>query len=685
MIKKIISIIAFLTLNIFLHTGYSQTSTIIPDSNRVDWSNVGIPGDIPEYPVQYNIVEDFGAVGDGVTDNTSAFNQAIGATEAGNALYVPEGRYLISGGLRIGHGLVIRGAGPEKTEIIMEQNSNFFNVWGGAPVAATVLSTAAYKGSNMLTVASASEISSGDIICVARIEDGVPQIVEVSAVNGSQIELSGPLYSDFTQGSNVSTLNKMVHGFGLEDIKLNSVHEPTMKSKVSFQYVARSWIKNIETLGPDYVEINIMGGFQCEVRDCYFHQDYELAEHYPSDIEFTSYGIELGSVSTDNLIENNIFLFYRHAMVMNGDYVGGNVFGYNYSQVMLEATDGIMDRNFGIGDFEVHHRRVEMTLAEGNNFELGRIMGNDGDWRKTHNTFLRNRATQSGIAGTTTGSENNYYIGNEAIEQRINNPDRPNKIGSPGCIDHGNYEVYNSVGISWDPSIANHEIPFSYYLSEKPDFFGDLAWPPYGGDLMEQTQGNNTRRSPAEVRLWSILFPEEAPSGLNASVNGTEVSLTWTSNSTNQVDFIICRSTDGVDYERIAMVSETMYSDTVSLDGHYFYYVRARNYLGDEFGAGGESDPSNILKVSDGVVSVDQYYLSENVISVYPNPAKDMLYFDLNIDKAQTISIYNSLGQLVLEEKHTDNSINVSDLHGGIYFLVVEGIRNNSYAKFIIK
>lgn len=60
-------------------------------------------------------VKDFGAVGDGVTDDTKAFQAAINATTRG-AVGVPPGRYVITDYVRImKSGVVLRGAGPTKS------------------------------------------------------------------------------------------------------------------------------------------------------------------------------------------------------------------------------------------------------------------------------------------------------------------------------------------------------------------------------------------------------------------------------------------------------------------------------------------------------------------------------------------------------------------------------------------
>jgi Pectate lyase superfamily protein len=61
-------------------------------------------------------VMDFGARGDGVTDDTSAFRTAL--ARANGAVEVPPGRYVIKNILEIQHsGIVLRGAGPDKTTL----------------------------------------------------------------------------------------------------------------------------------------------------------------------------------------------------------------------------------------------------------------------------------------------------------------------------------------------------------------------------------------------------------------------------------------------------------------------------------------------------------------------------------------------------------------------------------------
>ena len=56
------------------------------------------------------VVQDFGAVGDGVADDTAAIQRAIDkAAETGGVVYLPPGRYPVSGSLRVKPGVAVKG------------------------------------------------------------------------------------------------------------------------------------------------------------------------------------------------------------------------------------------------------------------------------------------------------------------------------------------------------------------------------------------------------------------------------------------------------------------------------------------------------------------------------------------------------------------------------------------------
>lgn len=73
----------------------------------------------PNVP-QGRSIKDFGAKGDGTTDDSEAFLSALAQVKSG-AIEIPEGRYKLSRMFEIQRpGIVLRGAGPEKTVLLFE-------------------------------------------------------------------------------------------------------------------------------------------------------------------------------------------------------------------------------------------------------------------------------------------------------------------------------------------------------------------------------------------------------------------------------------------------------------------------------------------------------------------------------------------------------------------------------------
>jgi hypothetical protein len=92
---------------------------------------------LPERRPDVN-VRDFGAVGDGKTDDTAAIKRAVQEAQ-GKVIAIPPGRYVISDIIEIRHsGTVLQGAGPQLTVFYMPKplekiRSNMGATTGGRP------------------------------------------------------------------------------------------------------------------------------------------------------------------------------------------------------------------------------------------------------------------------------------------------------------------------------------------------------------------------------------------------------------------------------------------------------------------------------------------------------------------------------------------------------------------------
>lgn len=71
--------------------------------------------------------------------------------------------------------------------------------------------------------------------------------------------------------------------------------------------------------------------------------------------------------------------------------------------------------------------------------------------------------------------------------------------------------------------------------------------------------------------------------------------------------------------------------------------------------------------------------------NIYPNPATDILYFYEKPYNINTVRIYNVTGKLVKETYLSNNSIDISKLDEGMYFIHYEGIDKTQVVKFLKK
>ncbi|KAF6262421.1 hypothetical protein COO60DRAFT_1676006 [Scenedesmus sp. NREL 46B-D3] len=86
----------------------------------LDWSYAGyMAGEapIPKLPVVTSVL-DFGAVGDGVADDSQAFQDAVDAIGREGTILVPEGQYIITKQISIPNRVVIKGIHPATTRLV---------------------------------------------------------------------------------------------------------------------------------------------------------------------------------------------------------------------------------------------------------------------------------------------------------------------------------------------------------------------------------------------------------------------------------------------------------------------------------------------------------------------------------------------------------------------------------------
>jgi hypothetical protein len=363
----------------------------------------------------------------------------------------------------------------------------------------------------------------------------------VTAVSGTTIQFEDPFVWAFNK--NPRCRYQVYRGMcwcGVEDLTITA--GPSYGGgMIQFWNAYASWIKNVETAwGKGNEHIWFYGNLRCEIRDCYIHDTYSTTDGYGI---LTMFGYDPGQRGgcTGTLIENNIFSGLWFAIVLETEV--GSVVGYNFSRNM--RFPGWPD--YQMQDFNGNHGpHGMMCLFEGNvaggGFEQDGYHGS-----VSHITLFRNHFSGVHAEPHRTGNIKlidlcrfSYYhnvVGNvlgtpewprdttgryemagkpgyteQAVIYRLGYPDMGNNAYSdthpPSDPDdgghdpkvkatllrHGNYDYQNQSTV-WDPAIADRELPASLYRAEKPDWFGDLPWPPVGPDVP-----GRVNKIPAQVR-----------------------------------------------------------------------------------------------------------------------------------------------------------------------------------------
>jgi hypothetical protein len=379
------------------------------------------------------------------------------------------------------------------------------------------------------------------------------QYSEITAINGNVITIDPPISLVLGGGNpGVRRQSFNIVNAGIENMKIRGDGTDRI---LHLEFVRKVWVRNVETYnsGNNNSEPHIWVRFSDYV-DIWGNHLHHGANHNSG----VAYGIELIHWNSNHKIENNVIQSTRHGIVAEG--MSNSVVLYNYD---VDAWEG-GNTSFVTKSCLVNHLAwPHMNLWEGNDcqrLEADNTHGNSG-----YNTLFRNwgeghrpRHTADVPAYTTSGLsaidvaafQRNYsLVGNVAgLPSWTTGTSICNGAnGSGGCPTttrpfgyefgrQSNESFADSQARSTANFCGNYDyiadgltsgiscpisIPTSLYHSVKPDYFGNVRWPPIGPDATGITNNIPAKQCYLENKMPNCLVGTALPRVLTVAIVGT--------------------------------------------------------------------------------------------------------------------------------------------------------------------
>jgi len=310
---------------------------------------------------------------------------------------------------------------------------------------------------------------------------------------------------------------------------------------------------------------------------------------------------------------------------------------------------------------------------------------------------------ETGVASyLATTSSNSSNDGTSCSQVNIFCPDPLEATATPSCFDGNgdpanageyfiylttNYDPNNLTATSATPDftiIANGNTETTTYDGES-----QLVLGPYTAESViieiKETDDGNLETKDYCVDVLEVIQVDEVPCANvpvelltfeGKTTNGT-VYLYWKTASEISNDyFIIERSLDAKQFITIGKVkgkgnrlSEVTYHFKDEISGSETYYYRLK-----------QVDFNGIFEYSESIaVQVEK---EKSIIDIFPSPTSDMLQI-VSSNTLQALRILDLNGKLIRQLLPQEQTIFVSDLEDGIYFLEVWGEHKRQLLKFV--
>jgi Secretion system C-terminal sorting domain len=542
---------------LFSHSIFAQHRTMIPSERVVEWDNVGYNRG-NGLPTLNGTPEVIVSGKDSISVKT-ALNSAKILSQ--NGLVIVKfgvGDYYTNEQIILTNNMILQGEGSRFNDDSPFINSTQLIYTGPDDLnkSCTVIKIQGEVISNALPINNwaakqitlenpASSINVGDyLLYYARSTDGDQKIGNIIKVTQKNSNTSFDLEDDISLTNQLAVLStagvyliEPVQNVGIQDMTIRSLN-PTCNNtghNIEIRYAVNCWIKGVESYKPFNAHVGISSSSAIEIRECYFQQSHSYGAGG------VGYGVSLGNYTNNCLIEDNIFRYLRHSMIVSTG-ANRNVFAYNYSR---EQND---EYNYNVGDISIHGRYPYANLFEGNivnRIQADMYWGSNGPF----NTFFRNYCTEDEIkieqewnsskpdpdCDYAEGDNNYNILGNESklVTVKIENINGENTVVPMSThndvLDHygkyrwSPYSTLSHKTYSRNSDLNHYLLDDSYFRNSKPSFMdSNISWPPIGPSSSNINFQITEQEIPARIAFYNNYYGITPPSLSKRNLNSND-------------------------------------------------------------------------------------------------------------------------------------------------------------------
>lgn len=314
-------------------------------------------------------VKSFGAVGDGTTDDTSAFNNAIISVNSagGGSVFVPPGEWRLGSTVNLKSNVFLTGAG-DATILVADHTDEAIHASGSLGTLLTIGLDIA-KGDRTITVASGNGTSwaTNDVMWVqSNTLQG--EIVVVDSVAGDVVTIDSPFMTNHTI-ANSAKYGKItpVENSGVQNLRLRNDNygSPTTDTdaliKTTYSYLFR--VKSVVLYENNSPGILVSDSREVSVSSCNIDR-----LRTDGGLGIRGYGVFVGGASRNVTVTSTTFRHVRHAVTTGDTTVFGPVRGLTVAGCTVsDAEFGALDTHSGSSGVSFVGNTITGCVLEGIN------------------------------------------------------------------------------------------------------------------------------------------------------------------------------------------------------------------------------------------------------------------------------------------------------------------------------